>query len=73
MSAKQKNTTAKIRGVLATALDKAMDGELSSDDGRNIIGIANQISHSMAVECKVLSLKTKLGFQADKFGDLSVD
>ena len=70
---KVKNTTARIRGMLAQALDKAMGGELSSDDGRNVIGIANQISHSMAVECKVLTLKTKLGHQADKFGELEVD
>lgn len=69
----QSNTTAKIRGVLASALDKAMEGDLSSEDGRNVIGLANQISHSMAVECKVLTLQTKLGHQTGKFGELNVD
>ena len=72
MTAK-KNTTARIRGLLADALDRALDGELSSDDGRNVIGLANQISQSMAVECKVLTLKSKLGHQTDKFGELKVD
>lgn len=71
--AKHSNTTSRIRGVLAEALDRAMAGDLSNEDGRNVIGLANQISHSMAVECKVLILKTKLGHQSEKFGDLSVD
>lgn len=68
-----KNTTGKIRLSLATALERAMKGELSSEDGRNIIGLANQISQSMATECKVQELKFKLGHQNDTFGNLTVN
>lgn len=66
------NTTQKIRATLAKALERAMSGELSSDDGRNIIGLANQISQSMAVEVKVMTMKAKAGHQVEKFGELEV-
>lgn len=68
-----KNTTANIRSVLADALNKAVKGNLSAEDGRNVIGLANQISQSMAVEVKVMSMKTQLGHQTEKFGELKVD
>lgn len=68
-----KSTTSKIRGTLAAALERAMKGDLSSEDGRNIIGLANQISQNMAVEVKVLTMNVRLGHQQEKFGDLSVD
>ena len=66
-------TTKQIRSALATALERAMSGELSADDGRSVIGLANQISQSMAVEVKVMTMKMRAGHQVDKFGDLSVD
>lgn len=68
-----KNTTGKIRASLAAALDRAMKGDLSSEDGRNIIGLANQISQSMATECKVHELKVRLGHQTETFGNLTVN
>lgn len=71
--AARSNTTSKIRGVLAEGLNKAISGELSAEDGKNIIGLANQISHSMAVEVKVMAMKSKLGHQVGKFGELKVD
>jgi hypothetical protein len=67
------NTTKSIRKTLANALDKAMSGNLSYEDGRNVIGLANQISHNMAVEVKVLTMKERMGHQVDVFGELSVD
>jgi len=68
-----KNTTRSIRLSLAKALDMAMKGELPSEDGRNIIGLANQISQSMAVEVKVMSMKIKAGQKVEEFGHLEVD
>lgn len=68
-----KNTTGKIRASLASALDRAMNGDLSAEDGRNIIGLANQISQSMATECKVHELRVRLGHQTETFGNLSVN
>lgn len=73
MTTTTKNTTAKIRASLAKALQRSMAGDLSAEDGRNIIGLANQISQSMAVEVKVLTLKMRAGHQFEKFGDLEVD
>lgn len=67
------NTTSKIRSVLAEALDRAMAGNLSAEDGKNIIGLANQISHSMAVEVKVQTMNAKLGHNNEKFGSLRID
>lgn len=67
-----KNTTSNIRQSLIEALERAARGDLSSEDGRNIIGLANQISQSMAVEVKVLTMKSSMGHQAEKFGELKV-
>lgn len=66
------NTTANLRATLATAMDRAINGELTPDDGRNIIGLANQISQSMSVEVKVMKLKMSAGHAAEKFGELQV-
>jgi len=67
------NTTAKIRKTLSDALVRAANGNLSADDGRNIIGLANQISQNMAVEVKVMTMKMQMGHQTEKFGELAVD
>lgn len=64
--------TKDIRKTLCAALAKAEKGDLAADDARSIIGLANQISGSLATECKVISTKLRLGHQVDKFGDLSV-
>lgn len=72
-TAEQSNTTSKIRSMLIEALKRAMKGELSMEDGRNVISLANQISQSMAVEVKVLTMKARTGHQVEKFGQLVVD
>jgi len=64
--------TKDLRKMLASALDKALKGELSSEDGRNIIGLANQITANMATEVKVQILRERMGHQVDKFGDLDI-
>jgi len=66
------NTTSAIRASLVDALQRATDGNLSAEDGRNIIGLANQISQSMGTEVKVMTTKLKMGHQVEKFGDLQV-
>tara|TARA_R110001583_G_scaffold52820_1_gene163617 strand:- start:274 stop:483 length:210 start_codon:yes stop_codon:yes gene_type:complete len=66
------NTTSAIRASLVDALQRATDGNLSAEDGRNIIGLANQISQSMGTEVKVMTTKLKMGHQVEKFGDLEV-
>lgn len=62
------STTGQLRGVLATALARAEKGELTDTDGRNIIGLANQITQSMATEIKMNNMKLRLGVQADQLG-----
>tara|TARA_R110002074_G_scaffold18334_1_gene59329 strand:- start:94 stop:303 length:210 start_codon:yes stop_codon:yes gene_type:complete len=66
------NTTKAIRASLVDALQRATNGNLSAEDGRNIIGLANQISQSMGTEVKVMTTKLKMGHQVEKFGDLEV-
>jgi hypothetical protein len=66
------NTTKAIRASLVNALSRATNGDLSAEDGRNIIGLANQISQSMGTEVKVMTTKLKMGHQVEKFGDLEV-
>lgn len=66
------STTRAVRKTLVDALSKASKGELSQEDGKNIIGLSNQISKSMSTEVKVMSTKAKMGHQAKKFGDLVV-
>lgn len=64
--------TSDIRNMLCTALKKAEKGELSHDDAKTMIGLANQVSQSLAVECKVIAMKLRLGAQADTIGQLKV-
>lgn len=65
--------TSNIRKMLADSMKKASEGALPVEDGRNIIGLANQISQSMAVEVKVATMKERLGHQGEKFGQLEID
>ena len=65
--------TKNIRHILANALEKAEKGQLAPQDAKAIIGLANQISTSLATEVKVANLKLRLGHQVDSVGELSVD
>ena len=64
--------TKELRTMLCSALKRAEKGELKHDDAKTIIGLANQISQSLAVECKVAQMKMRLGGQADTIGNLEV-
>jgi hypothetical protein len=64
--------TKDIRNMLCNALKRAEKGDLPPDDAKTLIGLANQISQSLATECKVITMKLRLGAQADAIGDLNV-
>ena len=64
--------TKDIRDMLCKSLKRAEEGKLTSDEGKLIIGLANQISQSLATEVKVAKLKLQLGSQADTIGQLNV-
>lgn len=64
--------TKDIRNMLCKALAKAEKGELPHDDAKTIIGLANQISQSLASEVKVATMKLRMGAQVDAIGQLNV-
>jgi len=64
--------TKDIRNMLCNALKKAEEGKLPNDEAKMIIGLANQVSQSLAVECKVIAMKLRMGAQADAIGQLNV-
>ena len=64
--------TKDIRTSLCNALKKAERGDLPADEAKTIIGLANQISQSLATEVKVIQLKLRMGAQADAIGSLNV-
>lgn len=64
--------TKTIRKMLCAALEKAEKGQLPHEEAKTIIGLANQISTSLATEVKVASMKMRLGAQVDSLGELDV-
>ena len=65
-------TTGLLRATLAAALEKAANGELPAADGKNIIGLANQITTSMAVELKHQNMQSVLGQEVALFGNINI-
>lgn len=65
--------TREIRAVLCRALGRVEAGELPMDEAKSIIGLANQISTSLATEVKVATMKMRMGQVADTLGSLDVD
>ena len=64
--------TKDIRTMLCNALRKAEAGEMSLDEAKVVIGLANQISSSLSTEVKVAQMKLRMGVQADAIGSLNV-
>lgn len=62
----------KIRAALADALVRASKGELSAIDGKNMIGLANQITLSISVELKHQNMESALGMEVTTFGKLNI-
>lgn len=65
-------TTGAIRSALAEALVRAGKGELPAADGKNMIGLANQITTSMAVELKHQNMQSQLGQEVTVFGQVNI-
>lgn len=65
-------TTGAIREALSAALIRAGKGELSATDGKNMIGLANQITTSMAVEIKHQNMQSGLGLTVSTFGHVNI-
>lgn len=65
-------TTGKLRKLLSESIEKAAKGELAAADGKNIIGLANQITTNMAVELKHAEMQSRLGQAAVTFGHVSI-
>jgi hypothetical protein len=72
MAKTTKTTTGDIREMLAASLKRATKGKLSAVDGKNIIGLSNQITKSMAVEIKHAHMQEGLGVAVDVFGSAQV-
>ena len=66
------STMGKVRETLAAALVRASEGTLSATDGKNMIGLANQITSSVAVEIKHQNMQAQLGQSVDVLGTLSI-
>lgn len=67
-----KTNTKQMRETLAEAIQRAAKGELPASDAKSLIGLANQISHSMAVEVKVREQQIRVNGKASEFGMLEV-
>lgn len=67
-----KNTTAALRKTLLESIEKCAAGQLDHSDGKNLIGLSNQITSNMAVEVKVMTMRHQLGQAVSVFGALEV-
>lgn len=65
-------TTGKVRESLARAMDLCAKGELAVNDGKNLIGLANQITNSIAVEIKHQNMQVSLGRNIKDLGDMNI-
>ena len=65
-------TTGDLRKELAKCFAMARDGQLSGDALRGVIGCANQINTSIAVEVKTRAQLAKEGHATGALGDMSL-
>lgn len=65
-------TTGELRAELAKCFIKARDGTLQGDELRGVIGCANQINTSMAVEAKLRGMAAKEGETVGRFGTMPI-
>ena len=66
-------TTGDLRKQLADCFLLAKDGKLSGDALRGVIGCANQINTSMAVEIKLRAQLQREGANTSTFGESKID
>jgi hypothetical protein len=65
-------TTGDLRRELAKCFALARDGQLSGDALRGVIGCANQINTSLAVEIKARAQLAKEGHSSGALGEMSL-
>ena len=63
-------TTGELRKALADCFERASNGDLSGDALRGVIGCANQINTSLAVEMKARAQLAKEGVSTGALGDM---
>lgn len=66
----QSPTHGDLRTTLFGQLKLATEGKVSRDDGKTIIGLANQISNNLNTELKARELEIRLGTTAEQIGRL---
>lgn len=71
-STKQITTTGKVREALADTLKRVSEGSFPANEAKAIIGLANQITTSMAVELKHQTLCASLGQKVEVFGQVEI-
>lgn len=59
-----------LRNTLFSQLKLATQGKVSRDDGKTIIGLANQISNNLNTELKARELEIRLGNTVENLGKL---
>lgn len=69
MASKQP-THGDLRSTLFYQLKLATQGKVSRDDGKTIIGLANQISNNLNTELKARELEIRLGNTVENLGKL---
>ena len=65
-------TSGVIRNALAQAIDRASKGELSVNDGKNIMGLSNAITSSITAELKYQEMQVKLGLTVPGLGAMNI-
>ena len=65
-------TTSELRKHLAECFLMASDGHLSGDALRGVIGCANQINTSLAVEIKSRAMSQKFGETVSPIGEMKI-
>ena len=65
-------TTSDLRKSLAECFILARDGKLSGDALRGVIGCANQINTSIAVETKARAQAIREGATTKAFGEMEI-
>lgn len=64
------NTTGELRKALAECFVEARDGRLAGDALRGVIGCANQINASIAVEMKARAQMQREGAATGALGEM---
>jgi len=61
-----------LRKLLIDSIQKVQNGDLTPADGRNVVGMANQINISVQTELKKARLDIDTGAQVQKIGEMSL-